>query len=210
MAARKRVSTNPEWTSGELRTLRSLKGPCGIQRFLNDLTYNLEGTARSPRYVLHHRTAHCFEGALFAASALRIHGYPARIVDFEAVRDTDHVIAVFRDHGLWGSIATSNYSGVRGRQPVYRSLRELVMSYFEGYFNLAGERTLRTYSRPVNMKMFDALRWETCAEPVWFVAEYLFTISHTPLHSDAQARGLARIDARTKAAGLVGHRRKRR
>src|SRR3954463_8933451 len=134
----------PTWgfTPAELRKLRALKNPHGIQRALDAMPYHLDCTAWSPRLVLREGTAHCLEGALFAAAALRVNGYPPLILDLEAEKDTDHVIAIFRQNGHWGAIGKSNYSGCRYREPVYRTLRELAMSYFEGYFNLRRERSL--------------------------------------------------------------------
>jgi hypothetical protein len=190
-------------TSAELRKLRSLKDPHGIQRLLNDMPYHLADTAWSPRRVLRENTSHCYEGALFAAAALRVNGYPPLIIDLEAEHDTDHVVAVYRVDGHWGAVAKSNYTGCRYREPVYRSLRELALSYFEVYFNLRGERTLRTFSRPVDMKRFDDLDWMTTDKPVWFVAEYLCGIHHYPLISRAQAKRLHRLDDRSFRAGCL-------
>src|SRR5262252_8089681 len=192
------------FTAGELRKLRSLRDPHGIQRFLDAQPYHLADTAWSPRRVLRENTSHCFEGAMFAAAALLVNGYPPMVIDLEAEHDTDHVVAVYKQHGHWGAVAKSNYSGCRYREPVYRTLRELAMSYIEVYFNLRGERTLRTFSRPVNMKRFDCLHWMTTDKPVWFVAEYLLTISHTPLVSREQAKRLHRLDNRSFRAGCLG------
>src|SRR6478752_7460841 len=150
-----------ELTVRERKLLKSLSTPWKIQAFLNALPYNNEpdgDTCRSPRRVMRDRTAHCFEAALFAAAALRVNGRPPWILDLESVRDDDHVIAVYRDNGCWGTIAKSNYSGLQFREPVYRSLRELVMSYFEHYYNLDGEKTLRAYSRPLSLARFDNLQ----------------------------------------------------
>src|SRR5689334_7291863 len=155
------------FTPKELRKLRSLKDPHGIQRFLDGMPYHLADTAWSPRRVLREETSHCLEGAIFAAAALRANGYPPLIFDLEAVADTDHVVAIYKSHGHWGAIAKSNYAGCRYREPVYRSLRELAMSYFEGYFNLRRERSLRTFSRPVNLSRFDRQQWMTTDQPVW-------------------------------------------
>src|SRR6201998_1200227 len=160
-------------TSTELRKLRRLKNPYGIQRFLDDMPYHLADTAWSPRVVLRENTAHCFEGAIFAAAALRANGYHPLLMDIDAERDTDHVVALYKVDGHWGAVAKSNYAGCRYREPVYRSLRELAMSYFDVYFNLRGDRTLRTFSRPVDMKRLHQLHWMTTDEPIWFVAEYL-------------------------------------
>jgi len=123
------------FTKAELRTFRALRTPAGIQRFLDQLPYNLGYTARSPRQVLLDRTASCFEGAIFAAAALRVLGFPPLIFDLEAERDTDHVLAIFKARGHWGAVATSNFTGCRYREPVYRTLRELALSYFNIYFN---------------------------------------------------------------------------
>ena len=191
------------FSPAELRKLRALKTPYGIQRLLDAMPYHLQDTAWSPRRVLAENTSHCYEGALFAAAALRANGFPPLIIDFEAEHDTDHVLAVYEVDGCWGAVAKSNYTGCRYREPVYRSLRELALSYFDVYFNLRGDRTLRTFSRPVHMKRFDRLHWMTTDKPVWFVAEYLLTISHTPLISAAQAKRLHRLDGRSYRAGLL-------
>src|SRR5207253_4405507 len=116
-------------TPKELRQLRSLKNPYGIQRMLEEMPYHLADTAWSPRRVLRERTSHCLEGATFAAAALRAIGYPPMIFDMEAEADTDHVVAIYKINGHWGALAKSNYTGCRYREPVYRSLRELAMSY---------------------------------------------------------------------------------
>jgi hypothetical protein len=190
----------------ELRKLRALKTPAGIQRFLDELPYNLSYTARSPKEVLHARTASCLEGAIFAAAALRAIGFPPLIFDLEAEQDTDHVVALFKVGGHWGAVAKSNFTGCRYREPVYRTLRELAMSYFNVYFNLRGERTLRRYSRPVNLARFDRRNWMTTDKPVWFIAEYLCEIPHTPLLRSTMEKHLTRVDPRTIKAEMVGHR----
>src|SRR5437588_372554 len=153
-----------EVSSRMRKVLRTLSTPAKIQRYLDDLPYNKEKdgeTCRSPRLVIEHNTAHCFEGALFAAAALRMAGHPPLILDLEAVRDDDHVISVYRTNGYWGAIGKSNYAGLRFRSPVYRTLRELALSFFEHYYNLKGEKTLRAYSRPVNLTRFDRIGWMT-------------------------------------------------
>jgi len=193
--------------AGELAALRRLNTPEKIQRFLDDLAYNKEAggeTCRSPRRVLRDRTAHCMEGALFGAAALRVNGHPPLLLDLEAVRDDDHVLAIFRHKGHWGAVTKSNYSGLRFREPVYRTLRELAMSYFEHYYNLKREKTLRTYGGPVKLSRFDAMGWMTAEEDVWAIPEYLTTIRHTPLLRPGLDRGLRRVDDRLFAAGLVG------
>jgi len=199
---------NAPFTPAERAIFRRLSSPEKIQRFLDhDLAYNKEpdgSTCRSPRRVMSDMTAHCMEGALFGAAALRMLGHPPLLLDLEAVRDDDHVLAIFRIHDHWGAVAKSNYSGLRFREPVYRTLRELVMSYFEHYYNLRKEKTLRRYSRPVNLTRFDSLGWTTSEEDVWFVPEYLCTISHTPVLCGRQTPRLALVDDRLFSAGLVG------
>jgi hypothetical protein len=197
------------FSAAELRKLRSLKTPAGVQRFLDELPYNLSFTARSPKKVLQDRTASCLEGAIFAAAALRVLGFPPLIFDLEAEQDTDHVVAIFKMRGSWGAVAKSNFTGCRYREPVYRSLRELAMSYFNIYFNLRGERTLRRYSRPVNLARFDRLEWMTTDKPVWFIAEYLCEIPHRPLLRSTMEKNLTRVDPRTIKAEMVGHRKSR-
>jgi hypothetical protein len=192
----------------ELRKLRALKTPSGIQRFLDDMPYHLAGTAWSPRTVLRENTAHCLEGAIFAAAALRVLGFPPLILDLEADQDTDHVLAVFKLRGHWGAIAKSNFAGCRYREPVYRTLRELALSYFNTYFNLRGERTLRRYSRPVNLARFDNRHWMTTDKDIWFIAEYLCDIPHQPLLKPGLEKHLTRVDRRTWQSEMVGHRKK--
>jgi hypothetical protein len=199
------MSNAPELTAAELRHLRRLKTPAGIQLFLDGMPYHLAGTAWSPRTVLRENTAHCLEGAIFAAAALRVLGFPPLILDLEADQDTDHVLAVFKLRGHWGAIAKSNFSGCRYREPVYRTLRELALSYFNIYFNLRGERTLRRYSRPVSLARFDNRHWMTTKKDVWFIAEYLCDIPHQSLLKPGLEKHLTRVDRRTWKSEMVGH-----
>jgi hypothetical protein len=196
------------FAAAERKTLAKLTSPERIQRFLDrELTYNLEPqgeTCRSPRLVLRDGVAHCMEGALMAATALRFLGHPPLVVDLEAVRDHDHVLAVYRLNGRWGALAMSDYSGLRSREPVYRSIRELVMSYFEHYYNLAGEKTLRAYSRPVSLTRFDPIGWMTAERDVWEIPNHLCEIPHTPILTKPMERLLARMDGRLYRAGRVG------
>jgi hypothetical protein len=192
------------FTPAEVRKLRSLKGPYGIQRSLDDMPYHLADTAWSPRRVLREGTSHCMEGAFFAAAAMRVHGHPPLIVDLEAEHDTDHLLAVYRMKGLWGAVAKSNYTGCRYREPVYRSLRELVMSYFNIYFNMRGERSLRTFSRPVNLTRFDGQQWMTTEKPIWFIVYHLLEIHHYKLLPPGMSKRLHRVDERTFRAETLG------
>jgi len=194
-------------TRSEVRLLRGLSTPDKVQRYLDDLTYNIEkhgDTVRSPRRVMRDRTAHCAEGAFLAAAAFRVNGRPPLLVDLEADNDDDHVLAVYRDRGLWGSVATSKFSGLRFRAPVYRTIRELVMSYFEDYFNWDGDRTLRAYSRPLSLARFDGINWMTAEDDLWPVVEWLTVAHHTPLIRRAVASSLPRVDRRSYRAGVLG------
>lgn len=188
----------------EFQLLRKLSTPEKIQKYLDDLPYNKERngeTCYSPRLVIRNNTAHCFEAALFAAAALRVGGRPPLILDLESVRDDDHVIAVYRSDGCWGAIAKSNYAGLRFRSPVYRTLRELALSYFEHYYNLKGEKTLRAYSRPVSLARFDSIDWMTSENPLWAIPEFLVDIKHTPIFNLTRRMFM---DERLYKAGLVG------
>jgi len=188
----------------DLRALRALKTPAQIQKFIDGLTYQYANTAWSPHRVLRERKGHCLEGALLAAAALRVHGYPPLLMDLEAVHDDDHVVAIYRQGSLWGGIAKSNFAGLRFRAPIYRTLRELALSYFEDYYNLRGERTLRSYSRPVNLKRLDGLHWMTSEEDVWCVPEQLIAAKHYPLFPHKVGRALPRLDHRSFKAGMHG------
>lgn len=193
------------FTGSELSVFRRLTSPEKIQRFLDEeVVYNTDVTCLSPRRVLLERRAHCMEGALLSAAALRLLGHPPLVLDLEAQRDDDHVLSIFRRDGLWGAIGKSNYSGLRYREPVYRTLRELAISYFEHYFNARGERTLRGYSRPINLSQFDATGWMTSAADPWQIPNYLTTISHTPLIPRRVVARLTTLDPRLKAAGEFG------
>jgi hypothetical protein len=194
-------------TRSELAALRRLSTPGRIQAYLDGLDYNHEAhgdTLRSPRRVLRDRTAHCAEGAFLAAAAFRVSGRPPLLVDLVAVRDDDHVLAVFRENGLWGSVAISKFAGLRYRSPVYRTIRELVMSYFDHYYNWDGERTLRSYSRPVSLVQFDRIGWMTTEVDLWPIVEHLDRAHHTKLIPPGTARGLDPLDRRSYDGGLHG------
>jgi hypothetical protein len=188
----------------DLRTLRALKTPARIQRFLDALPYQYGNTAWSPQRALRERKGHCLEGALLAAAALRVNGHQPLLMDLEAVQDDDHVVALYREGGLWGGIAKSNFAGLRFRAPVYRTLRELALSYFEHYYNLRGERTLRNYSGAVNLARLDSRHWMTSEKDVWCVPELLIAARHYPLFPDKVAKTLPRVDRRSFEAGMHG------
>jgi hypothetical protein len=196
------------FTPRQRSILRRLDTPEKIQCYLDrQIPYNTEPdgeTCRSPKRVLRDHLAHCLEGAMFAAAALRAHGAPPLLLDLASVRDDDHVIAIYRKWGCWGAIAKSDYSGLRFREPVYRTLRELVMSYFEHYFNPAAEKTLRAYSRPINLARFDHIQWMTSEQDLWPVSDYLCGLSHTRVLPRGLEARLTRVDDRLYAAGRLG------
>jgi hypothetical protein len=140
----------------EKSIMDALDSPFKIQAFLNTIPYSEDDFYRCPLRVLRDRKGHCFDGALFAAMALRRIGHPPLIVELiPNCRDDDHIIALYKLHGCWGAVAQSNFTGIRFREPVYRGLRELAMSYFEQFFNSIGEKTLVGYRVPINLKVFD-------------------------------------------------------
>lgn len=192
-------------TPREAQALRRLTPPWRIQRFLDDLDYDVAGSGcRSPRRVLRERKVQCMDGALFAAAALRLQGHRPLLLDLESVNDDDHVLAVFRQNGGWGSIARSNYSGLRYREPIHRTLRELALTYVESYFNLRREKTLRRYSVPVDLARFDRRGWMTAEPDLWYIAEHLCGIRHYRILTPAQEKALATVDRRMFEAGKVG------
>ncbi len=182
----------------------SLDTPFKVQQFLDSIPYSDDKIYRCPLSVLRDRKAHCFDGAVFAAAALRRLGYPPVLLDQRAVRDDDHVLALYRRNGCYGAIAKSNFTGIRFREPVFRSLRELVMSYFEAFFNVEGEKSLRAYSLPVRLEPFDRLHWETVDETMDVIADRLDSIRHFPLLTEEMERSLSPVDRRSMEAGMLG------
>lgn len=182
----------------ELKILRKLNTPKKIQDFLDSMKINFEkdgDTYWSPRTVLKKNTCHCAEGAILAALALRVNGYPPLVVDLTATLDDfDHVITVFKKYGKWGAITKTNHSVLRYREPVYNSIRELVMSYFHEYFDEDGKKNLRSFSLPVNLSRFDKLGWMNTKEEVDYIPEYLAEVKHFPILTRKQIRNLRKAD----------------
>ncbi|MFI5395163.1 MAG: hypothetical protein ACHQ9S_06475 [Candidatus Binatia bacterium] len=193
------------FTLREAASLRRLTPEWRIQKFLDDIDYDVAGAAcRSPRRVLRERTAQCLDSALFAAAALRLQGHRPLIMDLEATRDDDHVVAVFQRNGHWGAIARSNYSGLRFREPIFRTLRELALSYFESYCNLRREKTLRRYSVAVDLSRFDDRQWMTSEDDLWEIGAHLVHVRHFALLTSAMERDLGPVDRRLFEAGKLG------
>jgi len=197
---------NWNWNRDEIKLLKTLNNPYKIQAFLDSIDYNPNYECRSPRWVMKKRSAHCFEGALFAAAALQFIGFTPLIVDMLAVNDDDHVIAVFRVDGRWGAVAKSNFTSLRFREPVYRSLRELIMSYFDFFFNVDGYKSLRSYSRPFDLTMFESRNWITTDEDLEYIGDKIESLHHYPVVTRKMIKNLNNASDYMLKAGLLGSR----
>jgi hypothetical protein len=201
-------------TKAEFAVLRRLDTPEKIQDFVSALRSNFEiggQTCLSVREVLRQRRAHCIEGAMLAACALWVHGEPPLLLDLQAEQDYDHVVALFRRNGCWGAISKTNPAVLRWRDPVYRNLRELALSYFHEYANKRGQKTLRRYSRAFDLRRIAAKIWVTNGKNCWSISEALDDMPHYALVSTRQARRLRRRDALERRIGnVVEHREPRR
>ena len=191
----------------EVKILKSLNTPGKIQDFLNKIPINFEengDTCMSPRMVLKNWKAHCIEGAMLAAAALRINGEKPLVVDMVATKkDFDHVICVFKRDGRWGAIGKTNHAVLRYREPIYKSIRELVMSFFHEYFDDDGKKNLRNYSLPVDLSRFDHFNWMASEEEVWYIPDYLEKIKHFPILTRSQIAGLRKADKVELDAGDI-------
>jgi hypothetical protein len=189
----------------ELKVFSKLSSPVKIQNFLDSLPYSDEARYRCPRSVLQDNKAHCYDGAVFAAAALQMIGFPPLLVEMlPNDRDDDHILAVFRQGKSWGAIAKSNFVGLRYREPVYQSLRELIMSYFESYFNIAGERTLLGYTAPLNLNRFNKLDWPIDDYAMDVIGDALNGVRKYRIMTSAMTRKLTCVDKRSYKAGLLG------
>jgi hypothetical protein len=192
-------------TPAQREVLISLDSPYRIQEFLDSVQYSEDDYYRSPVQVLVERKAHCFDGALLAAMALRRLGYPPLILELiPNGRDDDHLVALFRIQKHWGGVAQSNFSGLRYREAVYRNIRELVMSYFDMYFNARGEKTLLGYRGPINLKVFDHLEWMSRDDRLEALADGMDRYCIRRVIDDEMAARLSPVDARSLRAGLLG------
>jgi hypothetical protein len=193
-----------EWTKDEIKFLKTMSDPDKIQGFLDSIDYNPNYECRSPRWVIRKKSAHCFEGALFAAAALQFIGFIPLIIDMKAYNDDDHVIAVFKKDGHWGAVAKSNFTTLRFREPVYRSLRELVMSYFDFYFNTAGDKSLRSYSRPLDLTLYNSRHWNTTDDDLEYIGDKLEKIRHYPVIDKKMIGNLKKASVTMLKAGMLG------
>jgi len=187
-----------------LKVWRGLTSLFKLQAFLDSLAYSTENRYRSPLNVLRDRRAHCYDGGVFAAAALRRLGYPPLVVDLQPVRDDNHLLALYKCDGHWGAVAKSNFVGLRFREPVYRNLRELVMSYFEDYYNLERGKSLRGYTVPVNLRAFDRLNWLIDDAAIDAIADRLGKVRKVRLLTRAMIARLSPIDGRSYRAGMLG------
>lgn len=187
-------------------SLAALQTPYQVQLYLDSLPYIAEERNRSPLAVMRDGQCHCYDGALLAAAVLRRIGFPPLVIDLwpEPGMDDDHVLALYRVEGHWGALAKSNYAGLRFREPVYRTLRELVMTYFENFYSLDGIKTLRSYTRPLNLSRLDVLNWETDERGVAVIEERLHQLRSYPLLTTDMVKRLSPMDERAYQAGMHG------
>ena len=171
-------------TPPERRVFDKLRTPQKVQDYLDKLPINFEWkgeTYMSPRAVLRAKTAHCMEGAVFAAAVHAYHGHKPLLLDFRTLpSDEDHVVALFRQNGRWGAISKTNHSILRYRDPVYTSVRELAMSFFHEYLLWNGKKSLRAYSKPFDLSKFPPERWVTAKSDLWWLVEALDWSRHFP------------------------------
>jgi len=194
-----------ELARSERQVMVRLTTPRKIQDFLDELPYSLETIYRCPLRVLRDRVAHCYDGALFGAAALRCLGYPPLILNMPAIlHDDDHLLALYKRDGRWGAVAKSNFVGLRFREPIYVTLHELVMSYFEQFYNVERKKTLRNYTVPLNLKAFDKLNWMTSDAPLERIGARLDEIRKVRLLTRRMIANLSLVDERSYQAGLLG------
>lgn len=177
------------FTAAERRTIRRLRTPSAVQRFLNALPYNTEppperAKLRSLRGVLRHQTANCLEAALAAAAILEQHGYPPIVLSFESIDNLDHVIFVYRHRGRWGSIGRSRDPGLHGRRAVFATPRALALSYVDPYVDYTGRVTGYALA---DLRVLGKYDWRLSEKNVWKVERMLLDLPHRPiLTSDAR------------------------
>jgi hypothetical protein len=197
-------STADSWTRNETEALKKLSTPFKVQQFLDECDYNATEETRSARYILEHKRAHCLEGAIFAAACLEMQGRQPLVIDLQAMNDDDHVIAVFKQDNCWGAIAKSNFTTLRYREPVYRTFRELAMSYFDLYFNTHGDKSLRAYSLPCNLNRFNPMEWRTTLNDLEDIGYYLDKVKHFPLISATQVERLEKASLLLLESSMMG------
>ncbi len=195
-----------DFTKQELALIKKLNTPAKIQDFLNQIPFNFEPngeTLKSPLFTLRDNRAHCFEGALLGAYILSRHGFKPLVLHLQATKeDFDHVVAPFKQDGFWGAISKTNHAVLRYREPVYRDIRELAMSYFHEYFLDTGKKTMRRYSEPMDMNNFED-GWEVLAGDLWGIDEELDKVKHYDVLSKIQIKNLRLADDIEIQAGKI-------
>lgn len=185
-------------TGHEQKIFQKLNSPKKIQDFLETLPINFEKkgeTCYSPRTVLKKNKAHCFEGAAFAAAALMYHGRPPLLLHLKTTADDfDHVITPFKISGHWGAITKTNHAVLRYREPIYKNIRELVMSYFHEYFLNNGKKTLRSYSEPINLRQFNSRNWITSKKDLWYIDRALDRAPRKKIATEKQIKNFRQAD----------------
>ncbi len=191
----------------EIALLNKLNTPAKVQDFLNTIPFNFEhnkiDVIKSPLRVIRENNAHCIEGAILGAYVLSIHGYPPLILHLKTTSDDmEHVITVFKQDGLWGAMSKTNHSVLRYRDPIYKTIRELVMSYFHEYFLNNGSKTLRQYSAPLNLNIFEK-GWEVEMEDLWGIDEELDNIKHYDIFPKKSLKNLRKAEKIEIQAGKL-------
>ena len=187
--------------------MRKLNTPAKVQDFLNGLEFNFEEdgrqTLKSPVRVLRGEKAHCLEGALLGAYVLSLHGHKPLLLHLQTTKgDFDHIVALFKEDGLWGALSKTNHGVLRYREPIYKNIRELVMSYFHEYFLDNGQKTLRRYSRPLDLNVFEK-GWETETEDLWGIDDELDKIKHYDIASKRVFKNLRLADKIEREMGKI-------
>ncbi len=197
-----------QWNKKETEILQSLDTPESVQAFLDRIPYNTEITCRSPRRVLRDMKANCMEGALFAAACLELHGFEPSVVYFYAVRDDGHAITLYRRNGKYGSVAKSNFTGLRYRSSIYRSVREVVVSYFEHHFNLKKELTMRKFTQPLYLTENIFPGWQIREDDLYDISDYFDVLRTYTIVTPYEEQSLRPVDDMLYKAGLLGADRK--
>jgi len=184
----------------ELAVFKKLDSFSKIQDFINRIPINFEkdgnDTCLSPRRVLRENRAHCIEGALLAALVIRLNGLgESLVVDMRASgKDFDHVIAVFKQNGKFGAITKTNHAVLRYREPIYDNIHELIMSYFHEYTDEKGNKTLREFSEPIDLRIFDNTDWVTSEDNLWFIHDHIDRVKHYKILTGKQEKNLRKAD----------------
>jgi hypothetical protein len=193
------------WTTRERRILARLRTPAHIQSFLDELPYDPRGGAASPRVVMRRGKAQCYSGVLFACAALRELGHTPRLMWIDAVTDDGHCLALYESGGLWGSIAKSNFTTIRSREPVYPYLA-LGLSYFEGFFNQYGKRTMRSFTVPVELEKFEPRGWRFSQGQLSYIDRAIDTAPRAWVLPRGSIKELSPVSEQLRMAGLLGSR----